>query len=107
MLLELTAILIVCAIGRDLRTAITRAQYSIKAASVDMGLDHGQFSRQLDGIEQSTLKRLDALPVPVLQELAVALAERVGIPKSVRVGQRLRMARARLHRQPHQEQRHA
>lgn len=107
MLLEFLLIPMLCLAGKDLRAAIQRAGLSIKEAAGYMGIDHAQLSRQLDGIENVSMKRFDALPLEVQREFYVLGAARVGLPKSIRVGQRLRMARARLHAFRDQEKRHA
>lgn len=93
--------------GRDIQEALASAGLSLKAAALYMDMDHAQLSRQLDGDGHVSVTRLASLPPEFHRWFAVKLAERYGLPKAIRAGQRLRMARASLRLEPHKERRHA
>ncbi len=93
---ELLFLAVMCA-GSCLRRAIAKENLSIKEAAGCMGIGAAQLSRQLTGGESVSLSRVARLPRAVRQWFAVELAMDEGLPREVRLGQRLRMARARLH----------
>ncbi len=103
---ELLCLAVMCA-GSCLRRAIAKENLSIKEAAGCMGIGAAQLSRQLAGGESVSLSRVARLPRAVRQWFAVELAIQEGLPCEVRVGQKLRMARARLHAVSAQERRHA
>lgn len=81
----------------QIREALAMSHTSLKAAAIDMQIDQSQLVRELTSGRLS-VARVEQLSDPALRWLAVLLARQVGIPREIATGQKLRVARARLHR---------
>jgi len=78
-------------LGR-VRKAMQLSGVSPKCAALTMGLDKAQLSRQLDGQEHLSAKRLALLPPLFHQWLAVLMSEDYGLPLEVTRAARLTWA---------------
>lgn len=77
-----------CVAGRALRAAVAHSGLSIKTAAAEMGLDAGQLSRQMDGLENISMNRVARLPVAVQQWFFLSALQEVGVPDVVATAQR-------------------
>lgn len=91
-------------LGRIARLAIAQSGMSVKSAALTMGIDHAQLSRALDGVGNLSMTQMRLLPREFWRRFAVLVVVEVGVPKEIRVGQRLRMARARMRSTRYEEQ---
>lgn len=80
----------------DVRAALRKAGITDKAFAADAAISAGLASIKLNGVRPLTVQTLAKLPAEFWQWFAVQLACRVGTPKEVRIGGKLRQARMTL-----------
>ena len=71
-------------LGQLLRESLEHHHMTLTQGAQWMDIDVSQFKRQLDGVEHLSLKRMEKLPIGVLQWFAWGLVWRVGLPQLVR-----------------------
>ena len=74
----------------DIRRALLLADVPLKAAAIEMGIDHALLIRQLQGIGHLSLRRLSRIQSPEFWRwLAVLQAVRLGLPEELQRSRRL------------------
>lgn len=71
-------------LGQLVRDALRMSDISIKQAAILMDLDHSQLVRQLDGVENLSLRRMQWLPKKFFSWFFFLGLLMVGMPKAVR-----------------------
>lgn len=80
----------------DVREALRKADIPLKNAALAMQVDAAQLKRELDGNGHLSLRRLALLPDAFWQWFVIVTARRVGVPRELKVSQRVRVARVAL-----------